>query len=533
MSNSFIRDGRRGLMMLCLAATLTVVAALGYEAVRAARDQRETVESVLRDYAELAAEQYGASAALALDYNWLFPALRQLRRDGDSFAVPAPDTVIETQGGPQRLGDLASRFVVVPGATGDLVTPEGWPAFARGNALPARLEDLARTGMAEGWPIAALVLDDSPEPRLIAYTVSGSEPNEQVLLGFEANLGSFASVLAPALRVDRVLPRSLTENRPNDDLVSVHISTPSGHTLYRSGPSFDRTFSAYTDLGPRLGNLRVETAIPTAAAGHLVIGGLPYSRLPVIGAMLLLTLGLTSAGILLWRQESELVRTRERFVAGASHELRTPLAQIRMFAETLRLDRVRSDDERQRSLEILDREARRLTYLVENLLQFSRTRGGRMRAAPERLELHGFSAEVLDTFGPLAAARKAEVRLNSRAEILALADRGMLTQVLLNLLDNATKFGPEGQTVTVSIARRDDDTVAVQVDDQGPGVPQPQREKIWHRFWRGPETDHTTGTGIGLALVKELVELQDGSVIVGAAPGGGARFEVRLQEATV
>ncbi len=521
---------RRGLMIVCLASGLLVIGALGYEAISAARAQRQTVESVLRDYAELAAEQYAGSTAMTLDYNWLFPALRQLRSDGDALSVPAPDTVINTQGGERRLGDLAKRFFAIPIVGGTVRSPEGWPSIEGYDTIRDRIVQQAKVALEEGWPIAAFVDDSSDAERLIAYAITGSEPEKRMVVGFTANLATFGPILTPALRADRVLPRSLVDAQPGNDLISVRISTPEGRTLYEAGPGFDPTYSSAASLGPRLGNLRVETAIPVASASRLVIGGLPYSRIPAVAAMLLVTLALTAGGMLLLRQERDLVRLRERFVAGASHELRTPLAQIRMFAETLRLDRVRSDEERQRSLEIMDREARRLTYLVENLLQFSRARAGQMRSAPEQVELRSFSADVLEAFRPLAAARDAIVRVTAPDEVTALADRDMLAQVLLNLLDNATKYGPEGQTITVSVNQQGDGTVALQVDDEGPGVPPAHRGKIWERFWRGPNTDHTTGTGIGLALVKELVELQHGSIAVAAAPGGGARFEVFLQQ---
>ncbi len=523
------RRARRGLMIVCLGAGLIVVGALGYAAISAAREQRQTVESVLRDYAELAAEQYAGSTAMTIDYNLLFPTLRQLQLSGDRLSAPEPDAVINTQGGKQRVGDLATRYFAIRLADGTTSVPEGWPAVSHHGALRERIARQASMAEAESWPIAAFVDEEGSERRLIVYAVAGSEPSGDAILGFEASLSTLGSVLEPALRVDRVLPRSLIGAEPSDDLISVRISSPDGMTLYQSGPEFDATFSASADLGPRLGHLLVEAAIPSASAAKLVIGGLPYSRIPAVAAMLLITVALTAAGILLLRQERDLVRTRERFVAGASHELRTPLAQIRMFAETLRLDRVRSDDERQRSLEIMDREARRLTYLVENLLQFSRARAGQMRSAPEQVELRGFSAEVLESFRPLAAARNASVRMTAPAEVRALADRDMLAQVLLNLLDNATKYGPEGQTITVSVRPQQDGTVALQVDDEGPGVPAAQRAKIWERFWRGPGTGQTTGTGIGLALVKELVESQNGSVTIDAAPGGGARFMVLLQ----
>src|SRR5205823_8566778 len=108
----------------------------------------------------------------------------------------------------------------------------------------------------------------------------------------------------------------------------------------------------------------------------------PRSRLPLLAGLTVLTAALVLIAIVQLRREHELSRLRADFVSGVSHELRTPLAQIRMFSETLLLGRVRSDDERVRSLEIIDQEARRLTHLVENLLHFSRSERRLTRLAP-------------------------------------------------------------------------------------------------------------------------------------------------------
>jgi signal transduction histidine kinase len=108
-----------------------------------------------------------------------------------------------------------------------------------------------------------------------------------------------------------------------------------------------------------------------------------------------------------------------------------------------------------------------------------------------------------------------------------MADRDMLRQVVVNLLDNAVKYGPAGQTVTVEVLTRPR-AALIAVTDQGPGVPPAERALVFQRFWRGPRVNGITGTGIGLALVQELVALHGGSVVVAAGPDGGARFEVCL-----
>jgi signal transduction histidine kinase len=213
-----------------------------------------------------------------------------------------------------------------------------------------------------------------------------------------------------------------------------------------------------------------------------------------------------------------------------------------MFTETLLLERVRSSEEQRRALQILDREARRLAFLVENLLQFSSPRQP-TSFMPAATALGRLVTDVVESFAPLAAARGVRIEVHAPDGIEAFVDRDMLQQVLLNLLDNAVKYGPDNQTVTVeltdqaqagandAISGADDGRIAISVSDQGPGVPEPDRLRVWERFWRGRSTNGVTGTGIGLAVAKEIVVLHGGEIRVEDAPGGGARFVVRLPRA--
>jgi len=266
-----------------------------------------------------------------------------------------------------------------------------------------------------------------------------------------------------------------------------------------------------------------------------VIGGLPRSRLPLLVALFALTAGLIVIALFQLRREYDLSALRTDFVSGVSHELRTPLAQIRMFAETLMLGRVRSHEERERSLEIIDQEARRLTHLVENLLHFSRSERQSLRVAPVPLVLGPAIRAVLESFSPLADTRHVRLAMHLTDGLVARVDEGALRQMLLNLLDNAVKYGADGQTVTVGTERALTDRVQLWVQDQGPGIPDSDRERIWDQFWR-LERDRgsaVAGTGIGLSVVRELAALHRGRVWVETAPGGGARFVIELPVAVM
>jgi two-component system phosphate regulon sensor histidine kinase PhoR len=226
-----------------------------------------------------------------------------------------------------------------------------------------------------------------------------------------------------------------------------------------------------------------------------------------------------------------MARLRSDFVASVSHELRTPLAQIRWFAELLRLGRLRSPEERERSLRIIDQEARRLAFLVENVLNFSRSGSRTARLRLELVNLTSEVREIVDSFAPLVESRRVTIRTALESGVSALVDRAAFRQILLNLLDNAAKYGPPSQTVVVGVASAAGDRARLWVEDEGPGVPEAERVHVWRPFYRA-ERDRgsvATGSGIGLAVVGDLVTQQHGRRWIETGASGGARIVIEFQ----
>jgi signal transduction histidine kinase len=261
----------------------------------------------------------------------------------------------------------------------------------------------------------------------------------------------------------------------------------------------------------------------------LVVGGLPASRLPMLVALFVIAAGLLTVALLQLRRQQELARLRTEFVSGVSHELRTPLAQIRWFAELLHMGKLRSEEERGRSAGIIDQEARRLTYLVENVLNFSRAEKGTNRISPAPADLDHEIADALELFAPLARARRMTVASALEAKAVVSFDRDALRQILLNLLDNAVKYGPVGQTITVS-SEVVGDRARISVEDQGPGIPHADRLRVWEPYVRlnRHAESATGGSGIGLSVVRDLVTLHGGRTRAEGAPSGGARVVIEL-----
>lgn len=225
-------------------------------------------------------------------------------------------------------------------------------------------------------------------------------------------------------------------------------------------------------------------------------------------------------------------RAKDEFLGTMSHELRTPLAAILGFARLLEARWQRLDpEERRESLTRIVRSATTLGGLVDDLLAFNRTGDHAPDLVLEVVDLAALAGEVVDGLGPVTTTHL--VRLEA-GETVVMADRVALARVITNLVTNAVKFSPPGTTVTVSTG--DDGTTAtLEVADEGPGVPVEERDLVFERFYRAGQAGvaRRPGTGIGLAVVKDLVGRLGGSVRIVDAPTGGARFRVEVPTAAV
>jgi len=222
-------------------------------------------------------------------------------------------------------------------------------------------------------------------------------------------------------------------------------------------------------------------------------------------------------------------KVRRDFVANASHELRTPLTAIRGFAETLQ-DGVPNDEMRERFLRNIDLNARRLQNLVEDLLALSRAESPDSEILLGPVDVALVAAGVVGGLERRAAEKSQALVLDvPDEELLATADGRSLDQVLLNLVDNAIKYTPEGGEITLS-ARRGDGQVVIEVSDTGPGIAAKHLDRIFERFYRVDKGRARAegGTGLGLSIVRHLVSRMRGDVSVSSTVGEGTRFTLRL-----
>lgn len=578
--------GAVSLPVLLLAGVIVLAAVLAYQAQDAARSQRVTAENTLRDYSAFGTNEFArelgvhSQTLLRLSFTRLLvgqnarpsrvAAASDVARNVawqrteriepywcaclDSvryfFALDVSAGALDVSGPVRGRAGAAAATVAAPARTSaaaeEALPSSGVRRWVRDTLLSyvtgagatspmtvttfgaadgrSRRFDLAITNDSYGFLIGEM----EGQRRLLAYVVSRDlDGNALAVYGYEAEPEGWLHPLMD-LTVDeeRLLPPSLLRGRKNAEVLSVIVRDALGHELYRSSSSFSEKYEAVDTLSRRFGALRVHLAVVPDIAEQLLVGGLPSSRLPLLVALFLLTTGLAVVALLQMRRQQELARMRSDFVAGVSHELRTPLAQIRWFAELLRLGRLRSPEERERSLRIIDQEARRLAFLVENVLNFSRNGSRTARLRPELISLAPEVREIVDSFAPLVESRRITIRTSLEAGVTALVDRAAFRQILLNLLDNAAKYGPPSQTVVVGVASAAGDRARLWVEDEGPGVPEAERVRVWQPFYRA-ERDRgsvATGSGIGLAVVGDLVALQHGRRWIETGATGGARI---------
>jgi signal transduction histidine kinase len=321
----------------------------------------------------------------------------------------------------------------------------------------------------------------------------------------------WARLVAPQVRL------SISTRAVRGEPVRLHLArerTPDGRTL-----------ALYGVVVPRR-SYSARAAKSALAAAQWLMGGIA-----LLGALFV------CGATLEMRRQHQLAADRRNFVAAVSHELRTPLAHVAVLSETLLGPGATGEEQQRRWLGVIHREAHRLARLVDNVLLYARGDEHELVLDRRWADACEVVREVAVTMCDVARARHVRLRVDAPEECLAWLDPGALRQVLLNLVDNAVKYGPDGQAVTVAVLPPRAEpaaltlTVTLTVDDQGPGIAAPDRRRIWKPFVRlGDRGGATGGSGLGLAVVRDLVRRHGGRVDVTRAPGGGARFVVELPQ---
>jgi len=228
------------------------------------------------------------------------------------------------------------------------------------------------------------------------------------------------------------------------------------------------------------------------------------------------------------RQEA-LEQVRQRFIADVSHELRTPVTSIKGAVETLLDSGGDIDETGRRFLEIARRQADRMSELIADLADLSRIETGAIEFERGDIDLSALIRDVVEVVTSRHGGRDVTLKDLIPEGYTVFADRRRLEQVLVNLIDNAMKYTPDGGTVRLTADRANGYDILT-VEDTGPGIPADDREKVFNRFYRVDKarSRELGGTGLGLAIVKHLVKQHEGMIRVASGETGGARFVLEL-----
>jgi len=228
--------------------------------------------------------------------------------------------------------------------------------------------------------------------------------------------------------------------------------------------------------------------------------------------------------------ELELAELKSTLVSNVSHELRTPLALIRLFSETLEMGRAPDPEKAKEFLRIIHKESERLTHLIDNVLDLNRIEQGRKSYTMQPTDLAGVVRETLEAyrFQLQQQGFSVESRIADNLPPIS-ADPDALTQALLNLIDNAIKYSPDRKALSVELERQDGEAL-ISVEDHGVGIPEREQDKIFDMFYRVERglVHSVKGSGLGLSLVKHIVEAHGGRILVTSRPGEGSRFSIVL-----
>ena len=260
---------------------------------------------------------------------------------------------------------------------------------------------------------------------------------------------------------------------------------------------------------------------------------IPEQKTIMINGVPIVKDNVTEGAVFVFHDITELKRLediRKDFVANVSHELRTPISSIKGYAETLLDGKVDSEDNVKEFLGIIYQDSNRLANLIDDLLDLSKIESGKMKMEFELLEVLPLVKRCVNVLEKTAKDKKLSIKLEIPANLSkALGDHNRLSQVFLNLLDNAIKYTPEGGAICVGAANKEK-FIQVDISDTGIGIPEKDLPRIFERFYRVDKarSRELGGTGLGLSIVKHIIQTHNGQVWVQSTLGQGSTFSFTI-----
>ncbi len=375
---------------------------------------------------------------------------------------------------------------------------------------------------------SSLIVDErSPDYRIILNPIVDEHRGVVGVAGMVLDENYFRQeLLTPIIR--KTLPSFFPTSGADDKTILVRDRAGQAVFAYGKGDGQGETVTArfpfvFADWTMDLTSAR---NMPEELASASFAFNLSLSILLAVALLSGLAFAFRSAG-----KAMKLSEMKSDFVSNVSHELRTPLASIRVFAELLRLGRVRDPEKVQVYGEYIEAESRRLTGLINNILDFARIESGRKTYSFCRADVGEVVAVVLRSFEIRLAPEGYRIRFEGPEKPLPPVDLDpdAISQAVHNLLDNAVKYSGDAKDITVRL-ELDGDWVLISVQDQGVGIAREEQKKIFERFHRVSTglVHDVKGSGLGLSIVHHIVQAHGGDVCVESEPGRGSRFTLIL-----
>ena len=395
--------------------------------------------------------------------------------------------------------------------------------FEEGAAAPLEAKITAAPGPDAAGPLVIrLALDVGRLP----YLVSIQRPADGPGRGSPRAWG--VVIDAERLR-DNILRPALSENFPSAETAWV-FRDRDGAVLLSSEKAAEGpvTFRTNFDSNVPAGTLEFHQLSSGPISTFLL------SRRGLYSFVFLLIAGILVFGLVLTirsvSRELELARMKSDFVSTVSHEFKSPLTSIRQLAEMLQSGRVPSEERRQKYYDVLLEQSERLGLLADNILNLAKIESGRAEFRFETTDVGALLDEVISSIQERVRHEGFAIGLEVEKDLPSLgADRAALAQAVINLVDNAIKYSGESRSVSVRAAL-EGPALVIGVRDSGVGIRKEDLDRVFERFFRaGNELTRTVkGSGLGLTLVKEIVEAHRGRVLVESEPGKGSLFSIRL-----
>ena len=365
--------------------------------------------------------------------------------------------------------------------------------------------------------ISSFTIGDSTAMTSVALVFVGNRPQEK---------NTIVGIVLDAERFVRDVLRVKLDEAAGDNFLLAVNRKSSDRLIYATGaisPTEIRQtkelwlFPDYV-LGIRLKGRTIEEVVRERFYRNLVLIGL-LDLVLIVGAWFVYRTV---------KREVELAQLKSDFVSNVSHELKTPLSLIRMFGETLQMKRVPSEEKKQEYYDTIVQETERLTRLVNNILNFSRMEAGRKEYHLVEANLNTIVENVLKSYESHLAHQGFAVTTKLDKSLSPItADTESLSEGLLNVIDNAVKYSDKERFITISTGTAEG-MAYVDVKDQGIGIDPQSQKRIFEKFYRVSSglVHNTKGSGLGLSLVKHIMDGHNGTVTVKSEPGKGSTFRL-------